>query len=78
MHADLKPIDNTYLMNELRLAPGSSRLHRLVARLFDTYIDDLTEDRILELERLADSFRLTHANADRFCSDRNAAPEIPS
>jgi len=66
MSAALKPIADEYLRDEIILRPGRSRLHRLVARLFDTYIDDLSDDRIEELERLADTFRVTHANGDRF------------
>jgi len=62
---DLKPIDSEYLRDEVRLAPGD-RLHRLFARLSDTWIDDLSDERIIELERLADDFRLTHANGQRF------------
>lgn len=58
---DLKPVADEYMRDEHRFRPGE-RLHRLVARLGDTWIDDLTEDRIIELERLADSFRLTHAD----------------
>lgn len=60
----LKPIDGEYLRDVIRLAPGD-RLHRLVARLADTYIDDLSDDRIVELERLADTFRITHASGAR-------------
>ena len=63
--ASLKPIDDTYLGAAIRLTPGD-RLHRLLARLADTYIDDLSDDRIVELERLADTFRITHADGKRF------------
>jgi hypothetical protein len=61
----LKPVGDEYLRDVIRLAPGD-RLHRLVARLADTYIDDLTDDRIVELELLADTFRITHADGKRF------------
>lgn len=64
----LKPIDHEYLRDLISLRPGD-RLHRLVARLADTYIDDLSEDRIVELERFADTFRLTHANGERFSTE---------
>ncbi|QUS40549.1 hypothetical protein RPMA_18195 [Tardiphaga alba] len=64
--ADLKPIANDYLKDRIVLEPCKSRLHRLVARLFDTYIDDLSDERIIELEQLADSFRITHADGKRF------------
>ena len=60
----LKPVASEYLMDEIRLKPGD-RLHRLVARLGDTYFDDLSDDRIVELERLADTFRITHADGAR-------------
>lgn len=64
MAEKLKPINKEYLRDLITLRPGD-RLHRLVARLADTYIDDLSDDRIIELERLADTFRLTHANGER-------------
>jgi hypothetical protein len=60
----LKPVADEYMRDEIRLKPGD-RLHRLVARLGDTYLDDLSDDRIIELERLADSYRLTHADGKR-------------
>lgn len=60
----LLPIADEYMRRELSLKPGN-RLHRLVARLFDTYYDDLTDERIEEIERLADTFRLTHASGAR-------------
>lgn len=63
----LKPIAEEYLRDELCLKPGD-RLHRLVARLADTWIDDLSDDRIVELERHADDFRLTHANGTSFAA----------
>jgi hypothetical protein len=62
--SDLKPVADEYLRSVIQLKPGS-RLHRLMARLADTYIDDLTDDRIVELERLADTFRITHADGMR-------------
>jgi hypothetical protein len=65
LSATLKPIDEAYLQDELRLVPERSRLHRLVARLFDTHIDDLTDERIVQLEQLADTFRITHADGSR-------------
>jgi hypothetical protein len=59
--ADLKPVEPSYMLSMITLKPGD-RLHRLVSRLADTYFDDLSDDRIIELERLADTFRLTHAD----------------
>lgn len=66
MASELKPIADEYLRDVIKLEPGRSRLHRLVARLADTYIDDLSDERIIELERLADTFRITHADGRRF------------
>lgn len=60
----LKPVSDDYMRDVLTLKPGN-RLHRLVARLHDTYYDDLSDDRIIELERLADTYRLTHADGKR-------------
>jgi hypothetical protein len=60
----LKPIAEEYLRDEIRLRPGD-RLHRLVARLSDTWFDDLSDDRIVELEHHADNFRLTHSSGKR-------------
>jgi hypothetical protein len=37
-----------------------------VARLSDTYYDDLTDERIVELERHVDEWRWMHADATRF------------
>ena len=65
MAFDLKPVADEYLRDVIQIKPGS-RLHRLIARLGDTYIDDLSDDRIVELERLADTFRVTHADGSRF------------
>ncbi len=62
--SDLKPVADEYLREAHLLEPGQ-RLHRLVARLFDTYYDDLTESRIIEVERLVDTFRFTHADGTR-------------
>ncbi len=53
-----------YAEAELKLKPGS-RLHRLVAMLFDTYIDDLSDDRIAELEQHIASFRWCNAAGQR-------------
>lgn len=57
----LKPVAPSYMLSMVTLKPGD-RLHRLVSRLADTWIDDLTDDRIIELERMVDTFRLTHAD----------------
>lgn len=57
-------IDPEYLNSELKVKPGN-RLHRLVALLFDTYYDDLTEARIAELEAAVETFRWMSANGKR-------------
>jgi len=64
MSESLLSINAIYLRDRITLAPGD-RLHRLVARLLDTWIDDLTDERIVELERLIDTFRRTHADGQR-------------
>lgn len=74
---DLKPIADDYLRDQITLTPGKSRLHRLVARLFDTYIDDLSDDRIIELERLADTFRITHADGSALAALASAREAQP-
>jgi hypothetical protein len=53
-----------YLNETLSVEPGN-RLHRLVALLFDTWYDDLTDERIAELERHVESFRWMNASAER-------------
>lgn len=63
----LKPVADDYLRDVIKLNPGD-RLHRLVARLGDTWIDDLSDERIVELEQLADTFRITHASGARLNS----------
>ena len=57
-------ISNDYLLKEFRLRPGD-RLHRLFAILGDTYYDDLTDARIIQLEELAQSWRWMNASGQR-------------
>jgi hypothetical protein len=57
----LKPISPAYLDNPIQVRPGD-RLHRLIARLHDSHIDDLTDAAIESLEVMADEFRLTDAS----------------
>lgn len=57
-------IDPEYLNQRLTLDPGN-RLHRLVAMLFDTYYDDLTDQRISELEQHVEQFRWMNASGKR-------------
>jgi hypothetical protein len=63
----LKPIDPEYLRVALSVQP-SGRLHRLIARLFDTYIDDLPDGMIDEIEAKIDERRICHADGSRFGS----------
>jgi hypothetical protein len=53
-----------YAHEPLMLKPGN-RLHRLVSILFDTHYDDLTDDRIQQLEQLALSWRWMNADGER-------------
>ncbi len=64
----LLPVAPDYTAAIFVLKPGE-RLHRLMARLADTYYDDLSEDRIEQLEELADTWRLTHADGTRISRD---------
>lgn len=53
-----------YARSTLTLEPGN-RLHHLVATLFDTHYDDLTEERIDALQTLAESWRWMNADGER-------------
>jgi hypothetical protein len=64
MSAPLKPISDEYLSVEHRIRPGD-RFHRLVARMTDMWFDDLTDNRIEELERRVDEWRWMNANGER-------------
>lgn len=57
-------IADRYAKAPITLEPGD-RLHRLVAILFDTHYDDLTDDRIAELEQHALSWRWMNADGER-------------
>lgn len=57
-------ISPEYAEAELTVKPGN-RLHRLMALLFDTYYDDLTDARIAELEAHVESFRWCNADGKR-------------
>lgn len=65
MSGALKPVASEKLATQYRIKPGD-RLHRLVARLADSWIDDLSDARIVELEALVDSWRLTDSDGRRF------------
>jgi len=59
----MQPIQDEY-MCDLKVEVGT-RLHRLVAMLFDTYYDDLTDEHIADLERQVESFRWMNAAGER-------------
>lgn len=59
-----KPIAPEYLNSELTVKPGE-RLHRFVAMLFDTYYDDITDERIADLEATVENFRWMNASGQR-------------
>lgn len=59
-----QPIADEYLSRELTVKPGD-KMHRLVAMLFDTYYDDLTEERIGDLEATIENFRWMNASGKR-------------
>lgn len=61
MSKPLKSISASYLEKRLEVRPGD-RLHRLLARLHDSHIDDLTDEAIAALEVVADDFRITDAS----------------
>lgn len=60
----MQKIAPEYLNKTIRIEPGN-RLHRLAAMLVDTWCDDLTDERIAELERHVESFRWMNASAER-------------
>jgi hypothetical protein len=53
-----------YANSDLTVKPGS-RLHRIVALLFDTHYDDLTEARIAEIEHSIETWRWCDAAGRR-------------
>ena len=59
----MQPIAPEYENAELKVRPGD-RLHRVVALMFDTYYDDLT-DLIPELERMIEGRRWMNAAGKR-------------
>lgn len=60
----MKPIAPEYEKQQYDVRPGH-RLHRLIARIADTYFDDISDDRIEELERMVDDWRWMHADGTR-------------
>jgi len=60
----MKPISSEYLTQTFEVKPGD-RLHRLIARMADTYFDDLSDDRIEALEQFVDDWRWMNASGTR-------------
>jgi peptidoglycan/xylan/chitin deacetylase (PgdA/CDA1 family) len=59
----MQKIAPEYANAELTVRPGD-RLHRIVALLFDTYYDDVT-DHIAEIERSIEAWRWCAADGKR-------------
>ncbi len=64
MGVAMQNVSPEYLNAEITSKPGG-RLHRLIAMLYDTYFDDLTDERIAELEASVERFRWMNANCER-------------
>lgn len=60
----MQNIADEYASATFTITPGE-RLHRIVALLFDTYFDDLTDARIAEIEQFIERFRWCDANGKR-------------
>lgn len=60
----MQKIQDEYAHRRLIVEPGD-RIHRIVALLFDTWIDDLTDERIAELEQMIERFRWMDASGER-------------
>ena len=55
----------TEYANERFVIEPGSRLHRLVSIIADTYVDDVTAERIEELEKQVESWRWMNAAGER-------------
>lgn len=60
----MQKIADEYLNRTHQIKPGD-RLHRLFALLADTYYDDLSDQRIEELEHQVEGFRWMNAAGQR-------------
>jgi hypothetical protein len=60
----MQRVSDEYANQELIVKPGD-RLHRVVAMLFDTYYDDITDERLAEIEKVIESFRWMNASGER-------------
>eukprot|EP00873_Tetraselmis_striata_P030352 jgi/Tetstr1/450616/TSEL_037652.t1 len=61
----IRPIADEHLGETHIIKPGD-RFHRLISRMADTYYDDLTDERIEQLERQVDEWRWMHADTTKF------------
>lgn len=60
----MQRIADEYAKSDLTVRPGN-RLHRIMALLFDTHIDDLTDAKIAEIEQSIESWRWCDADGRR-------------
>jgi hypothetical protein len=60
----MQKIADEYANSPIMVKPGD-RIHRIVALLCDTWIDDLTGAKITEIEQSIESWRWCGANGKR-------------
>ena len=60
----MQRIADEYLNSVITLSPGD-RFHRLIAMLGDTHYDDVTDERIAELEASVERWRWMNAAGER-------------
>ena len=60
----MQPIAPEYRNETFTIKPGD-RFHRLIALMTDTWYDDLTDQKIKELEQMVERFRWMNAKAER-------------
>lgn len=73
----MQSIADRYTKQAITFEPGN-RLHRLAAILCDTWYDDLTDQRIAELEEHAMSWRWMSADGDRVDGNQLPADKLDS
>lgn len=64
MSAPLKPIADDFLRHPHTIKRGD-KLYRLISRMSDMHYDDLTEERVEQLERTVDEWRWMNAAGER-------------
>lgn len=60
----MQAISPEYKNETFTIKPGD-RFHRLIALMTDTWYDDLTDQKITELEQQVESFRWMNAKAEK-------------